>query len=49
MFFYLFVPVIILKTCIFKSSALFGTHALSDKALGVVKLPTRLSNLTANE
>ena len=35
--------------CIFKSSALFGTHTLLDKSLGVVQLPTHLSNLTANE
>ena len=43
-----FFPVIILKTCIFKSSALFGTHALLDKSLRVLHIATHLSILTAN-
>ena len=46
--FYLFFPVIILKTCVLKSSILFGTHTLLDKSLRVLKLPAHLSNLTAN-
>ena len=46
-FYYAF-PVIILKTCIFKFSVLFGTHTLLDKLLRVLQLPTHLSNLTAN-
>ena len=41
-------PVIILKTCIFKSSDLFGTHTLLDKSLRVLQLPTHISNLTEN-
>ena len=32
----------------FKSSVLFGTHSLLNKSLRVLKLPTHLSNLTAN-
>ena len=32
----------------FKSSNLFGTHALLDKSLRVLQLPTYLSNLTIN-
>ena len=43
-----FSPAIILKTCIFKSSVLFGTHILLDKSLRVLQLPTYLSNLTAD-
>ena len=34
-----FFCVIILKTCIFKSSALFGTDTLLDKSLRVFQLP----------
>ena len=41
-----FFPVIMLKTCIFKSSVLFGTHTLLDKSLRVLQIPTYLSNLT---
>ena len=43
-----FFPVIILKTCIFKSSVLFGAYTLLDKSLRVLESPTHLSNLTAN-
>ena len=32
----------------FKFSALFGTHALSDKLLRALQLPRDLSSLTAN-
>ena len=32
----------------FESSVLFGTHTLLDKSLGVSRLLTRLSKLTAN-
>ena len=32
-----------LKTLKFKSSVLFGTHALLDKSLRVLQLPTHLS------
>ena len=31
----------------FKSSVLFGTNTLLNKSLRVLKLPTHLSNLTA--
>ena len=44
----LFIHVIILKTSIFKSYVLFGTHPLLDKSLKVLQLPTHVSNLTAN-
>ena len=37
-----------LNTLRFKSSVLFGTHALLDKSLRVLQLPTHQSNLTAN-
>ena len=37
-----------LKTLRFKSSVLFGIYTLLDKSLRVLKLPTNLSNLTAN-
>ena len=43
-----FIPVIILKTYIFKSSVLFGTHSLLDKILKALPRPTHLSNLTEN-
>ena len=43
-----FCPVIILNTFIFKSSVSIGAHALLNKSLRVLKLPTHLSNLTAN-
>ena len=43
-----FFPVIIIKSCMFKSSVSFGTHTLLDKSLRVLQLPTHLSNLTAN-
>ena len=43
-----FFSVIILKTSIFKSFVLFGTHALLDKSLRLLQVPTDLSNLTAN-
>ena len=43
-----FVSVIILKTSIFKSFVLFGTHALLDKSLRLLQVLTDLSNLTAN-
>ena len=36
------------KTCIFKSSVLFGTHDLLEKSLRVLQLPRLLSNLSAN-
>ena len=42
------IPAIIMKICIFKSSALFGTHTLLNKPLIVFQLPAHLSNLTAN-
>ena len=32
----------------FKFSVLFRTHALLDKSLRVLQLPTHLSNLTAS-
>ena len=32
----------------FKSSVLFGAHALLDKSLRLLQLPTHLSNLTVN-
>ena len=41
-------PVIILETCIFKSSLLLRTHTLLDKSLKALQLPTNLSNLTTN-
>ena len=41
-----FFPAIMLKTYIFKSSVLFGTHTLLDKSLRVLQIPTYLSNLT---
>ena len=41
-------PVIILKTRKFKPSDILGTHTLLDISLGVLQLPTNLSNLTAN-
>ena len=34
-----------LKTLRFKSSVLFGTHALLDKSFRVLQLPTHLSDL----
>ena len=37
-----------LKTLRFKSSVLFGTHALSDKSIRVLQLPTHVSNLIGN-
>ena len=37
-----------LNTLRFKSSALFGTYTLLDKALRVLQLPSDLSNLSAN-
>ena len=43
-----FFPVIILKTCIFKSFVLFGTNSFLDKSLRVLQRPTHLSYLTAN-
>ena len=43
-----FIPVIVLKTLIFRSSILFGTHILSDRSLRVLQLPMHLSKLTAN-
>ena len=36
------------NTLRFKSSVLFGTHALLDKSLIAFELPAHLSNLTAN-
>ena len=47
----LFIPVIILKTYIFKSSVLFGTYNLWDwdKSLRVLQLLTHLSDLMTNE
>ena len=43
-----FISVIVLNALRFKSYVLFGTHNLSDKSYRVLKLPTHLSNLTAN-
>ena len=43
-----FFPAIILRTCILKSSILFGTHTLLDKSLRLFQLPTHLSKLTEN-
>ena len=37
-----------LNTLRFKSSALFGKHAILDKSLIVLKLPNHLFNLTVN-
>ena len=37
-----------LNTLRFKSSVLFGRHALLDKSLRILKLPTHMSNLTIN-
>ena len=43
-----FIPVIILKACIFKSSVFLGTNTLSDKSLIVLQLPVNLCNLNRN-
>ena len=43
-----FFPVIILKTCTFKSSVLFGTHILLDESLRALQLSAHLSNLMPN-
>ena len=43
-----FIPVITLNTLRFKSSALFGKHAILDKLLIVLQLPNHLFNLTVN-
>ena len=40
-----FIPVIKLSTLRVRSSGLFETHALLDKSLRVLKLPTHLSNI----
>ena len=40
-----FFPVMILKTCIFKFSVLFGTHTLVYESL---QLKTHLYNVTSN-
>ena len=37
-----------LKMLRFKSSVLFGTHALLDKSFSILQLPIYLSNLTTN-
>ena len=37
-----------LNTLRFKSSVLFGMHTLLDKSFRVLRLPTHLSNSTAN-
>ena len=37
-----------MNTLRFKTSVMFGTHALLDKSLRVLQLPTHLPNLTAN-
>ena len=42
------IPVITLYTLEFKPSVSFGTNNLFQKSLSVIKLPTHLSNLTAN-
>ena len=39
-----FIPVIMLNTLRFKSSVLFEMHALLDKSLTVLQLPTHLSD-----
>ena len=45
---YSFIPVTMFKTLRFKSSALFGTHAILNRSSGVLQLPTHLSKLIAN-
>ena len=45
--FYSFIAAIMLNILSYKSSVLFGTHALLDKSVRVLQLPTHLSNLTA--
>ena len=49
-FFYFdpFIPVLILETCKFISSVLFGTHILFDNLLKVLKLALHLPILTEN-
>ena len=42
-----FIPVIIFKTCMFKSVS-FGTPTLLDKSSRVLPLPAHLSRLTRN-
>ena len=42
------IPVIILKTLRFRSSALFGIHTLLNKSFRVLLLPTQLYKLTEN-
>ena len=44
-----FFPVMILKTCIFRSTVSFGTDTLLDNSLRVLELSTYLSYLTGNE
>ena len=46
--FELFIPVIMLNMFRFKSSVLFGTHALLGKSLIVLQIPRHLSNLILN-
>ena len=41
-----FIPEIKLKTLRFRSSVLFGTHALLNKSLIVIQLTAQLSNST---
>ena len=43
-----FIPVIILETCKFIYSVLFGTHVLFDKLLKVLRLALHLPILTEN-
>ena len=43
-----FTLVIMLIMLRFKSSVVFGIHALLDKSLRLLQLPKHLSNLTAN-
>ena len=43
-----FIAVIIIKILKFKSSVLFGTHALLDRSLRVLQLLKHLSKLSAN-
>ena len=42
-----FIPAIMLKALRFRSSVLFGTHALLDKSLRALQLSAHLSKLTA--
>ena len=47
-FLFVFFPLIILKSCIFKVSVLFGPLTLLDKSIIVLQHPTHPTNLTTN-